>query len=286
MTSPGYAAPRSLDEAVSLLAKNPNARVLAGGHGLLLEPNRSRIAGSLLVDLRRIPGLAGIERDAAGNVKIGAMTTLAALAEDAVIGKTYPALAEAARRTGDAQSRNRATVGGSLASTDPDADLPALGLLLDGTIQTVGPTGPRSLRAAELVTTGHRVLRADEVITALTIPAPAPRSGMAYEVHRNPATLAPLCGVAAFVTLGTDGAVSASRVVLVGAVPRAVRLPSVEQALAGKKPGDAVIASAAAVAVDGLAARSDLFASAEYRTHLAHVLTARALRQALARAAG
>src|SRR5438874_13758250 len=102
-TSAGYAAPATLDEAVWLLANNPDSRVLAGGHGLLVEPGRSQIAKSLLVDLRKVPGLTGITKDPSGGAKIGAMTTLAAIATDAGLRKAYPVLALVAELTGDPQ---------------------------------------------------------------------------------------------------------------------------------------------------------------------------------------
>jgi carbon-monoxide dehydrogenase medium subunit len=285
MTSGGYAAPRSLDEAVSLLAKNSDARILAGGHGLLVEPSRSRIAGSLLVDLRKIPGLAGIEREPSGGVKIGAMTTLSAIAADEVIRQAYPALAYAAQMTGDAQLRNRATIGGSIATVDPEADLPALALMLNATIHAVGPKGSRTLGADQWFAAGQSSgLGSGEVITAVELPAPDGRSGTAYQSQRNPATLSPLCGVAASVTLGADGAVAACRVVLSGASERPTRLHAVEKMLASTKPSETAVAAAAAAASEGAAMRGDLFASAEYRAHLARVLTGRALKLALERA--
>ena len=223
MSSAGYAAPGSLDEAVKLLAKNSDARVLAGGHGLLVEPGRSRVANSLLVDLRKVPGLAGIEADKSGGVKIGAMTTLAAIAADAGLLKTYPALALAAEMTGDPQMRNRATLGGSIASSDPEADLPAIALALDAAIQVTGPKGARSVKADDLFG-GKASLAAGDVITAVVLPAPAARTGTAYEVVRNPSTLGPICGVVATVTVGADGTVTASRVALAGAAERPTRV--------------------------------------------------------------
>jgi carbon-monoxide dehydrogenase medium subunit len=288
MTSGGYAAPRTLDEAVALLSKNPDARVLAGGSGLLVEPNRSRLADCLLVDLRRIQGLTGIERDSAGAVKIAAMTTLSATADHELIRTTYPTLAEAVLSTGDAQFRNRATIGGSLASTDPDADLPALALMLDAVIQMVGSKGSRSIRADEMFAGGHPTApRSDEVITAVILPAPAARSGTAYEVLRSPATLSPICGVAASVTLGGDGAVAAARVALAGAAEHPCRMLSVEKALAtNKRLTREAVTAAAASAGQGATFHGDVFASVEYRRHLARVLTERALAKALDRAAG
>jgi carbon-monoxide dehydrogenase medium subunit len=283
MSASGYAAPRSLDEAVSLLSKSANAHVLAGGQGLLVGADRSRLAGALLVDLGRVPGLTGITGDAKSGLTIGAMTTLRAVAEDAGIARAFPALAEGARLTGDPQLQNRATIGGSLVGADPDSHIPAIALALDASLQVTGPKGKRTLRAEELVA-GGAALQKGEVVTAITIPAAPAKTGVAYQVHRNPATFGPLCGVAASVTLGADGTIASARVALVGVADRVSRAAAVEKAVAGKKPSDA--AAAAAGALDGLKARADVFASAEYRAHLARVLAARAISDASARAAG
>jgi aerobic carbon-monoxide dehydrogenase medium subunit len=277
-SSAGYATPASLDEAVRLLANTADARVLAGGHGLLIEPGRSRYANSLFVDLRKVPGLTGIQRDASGGVKIGAMTTLSAIAADAGLRKAHPALASAADATGDAQLRNRATVGGSLANSDPDADFPALALALDATIEIAGSKGARKAKADDFY--GGAPLQKGEVITALTLPAPAARTATAYAVSRNPTTLGPICGIVASVTLGGDGAVTASRVAITGAAERPTRLAGAEQAITGKKAGETTAAAAGAAAAAETAARGDLFASAEYRKHLIRVLTERAIKQA------
>lgn len=282
MTAAGYAAPRTIDEAVSLL-KEKNARVLAGGHTLLVEPSRSRLADARLVDLRRIPGLAGIDADAGGGVRIGAMATLSAIAASEAVKKSWPTLAEVAAATGDAQLRNRATLGGSLAGGSPDADLPALALVLDAAVQVTGPNGTRTVNADDFFSGGHAAAR--DIITAVTVPAPAPRSGLAYQVQRHPATLAPLCGVAAAITVGADGTVSAARVAVTGAAERVARLPGVEKSLIGKAAGEAAVALAAQASGEGLTFRGDLYGSADYRRHLTRVLAGRALKQALARAA-
>src|SRR5947209_15399797 len=121
----GHVSPPSVEEAVSILASRPEAKVLAGGNNLLLPANRDALAGCLLVDLRKIHTLTGIERDA-DHVRIGAMTTIAAIAASQLIGDEFPALAEAAEMIGDSQVRNRATLGGSIGAGDPEADLPAL----------------------------------------------------------------------------------------------------------------------------------------------------------------
>jgi aerobic carbon-monoxide dehydrogenase medium subunit len=275
-----YAAPRSLDDAVRLTRKK-GARVLAGGHTLLVEPSRSQIRDALLVDLRLVPNLAGIS-SADGGLKIGAMTTLSDIIADARVRTSYAVLAEVAEHTGDVQLRNRATLGGNLANTDPDNEFPAIAVLLAATIDMVGKKA-RTVEA-DAFFSGKGALAAGEIITALNLPARLPRTGVAYLAHRNPATRAPICGVGVGVALDEDGTVTSSRVVLVGAADRPVRLQNVEKQLSKARAGD--VGTAAARAGDGATMRTDLFASADYRKHLTSVLAERALHQALERAGG
>jgi aerobic carbon-monoxide dehydrogenase medium subunit len=284
MSSTGYIAPPDLEGVVQLLADNPKARILAGGHSLLLQANRGGIASSLLVDLKNIHALSGVELEPDGTLKIGAMSTIRTIATDELIRAQYPALAEAALLIGDAQLRNRATLGGSLALADPEADLPALILALEAMIVIKGLQNPRTIPAAEFFTGPHQtVLKPGELITSVLIRATPERFGLAYEKFKNPATLHALCGVAACVTLGPDGAITAVRVAATGAPDHPMRLQSVEEAVL-HKPASDKSASAAAALPDGLTFRGDLFASAEYRRHLLQVLTRRALQRAIARA--
>ncbi len=279
-----YAAPRSLDEAVTLLGKK-GARVLAGGHTLLLEPSRSQMREALLVDLRLVPNLSGISSETGelkGGMKIGAMTTLSDIIADARVRDSYGVLAEIARRTGDVQSQNRATLGGNLANPDADNEFPAILVLLAATIDIAGKK-PRTVEADDFLS-GKATLAAGEIITAVAFPARVPRTGVAYMAHRNPATRTPICGVGVGVALADDSTVASSRVVLVGAAERPMRLANVEKQLSKARAADA--RKAAAGAGDGATMRTDLFASADYRKHLTGVLTERALHQALERAGG
>jgi carbon-monoxide dehydrogenase medium subunit len=261
--------------------------VLAGGQQLLVEPSRSRLASTLLVDLQSITELAGIERQPDGSLKIGAMTTLAAIAGSSDIRAMWPVLADAARMSGDAQTRNRATIGGSLASPDPQADLPAVALALDASIEVVGSTGSRTIGSGDLVTGGGQAgLRSDEIITRVIVPGRRDRSGAAYEKFIHPATLGALCGIAACVVLGANESIADARVALTGATDRAVRLGAAERALSGQQPSDAVISAAASTTPDAGVYLDDHFASAEYRRHLARVLTARAVQRAVEQARG
>jgi carbon-monoxide dehydrogenase medium subunit len=229
-----------------------------------------------------VPNLAGVSQ-AGDGIKIGAMTTLSDIAADAAIRGSYPVLAKLANETGDAQLRNRATIGGSLATGEADNAYPAMAVLLDARIEVTGPKGARTIAADDWLS-GKGALAQGEIITALTLPGREPRTGVSYQAHANPATLAPLCAVGVGVVLASDGAIAASRVVLVGGGERPTRMQNVEKQLAKKRGDEAV--KAARSAGDGITMRSDLFASADYRTHLTRVLTERAIKQALERAGG
>ena len=286
MSAAGYAAPRSLDEAVGLLANNPSARVLAGGQRLLIEPARSAFRDALLVDLGRIRELSGIEPGADGSLKVGAMTTLGALAMDATARSSYPALCEAARSMGDVQTRNSATVGGSVLSGDPEAVLPAAVMAFDATLHLAALGGTRTVSLADVPTSlGTGLLAAGEVITAVTLPAAPKQSGSGSAIFLNPATLHALCGVVAVVTLDGTGGVAACRIALAGATDEPRRLQGAEAALTGQRPSPDSLAAASARSADGITFRSDVSASADYRAHLTRVLVKRALTRALERAA-
>lgn len=275
-----YTAPSRLEEAVSLLSKTPGARVLAGGSQLLVEPARSALDAPLLVDLRKVDGLGGIDVAGDGSVRIGAMATTATLAAHAALRSMHSALVEAAALVGDPQVRNRATVGGALASQEAAADLPAALLALDAQVQVAGAKGTRSV-PVDAVLAG---LSAGDVIASIALPA-APGAGSAYEKFKHPSTFYAICGVAASVTLAGDGSVRVCRVAVTGAASPA-RARAAEQALTGRTPDAGAIETAAAKVTDGLALRGDAFGSAEYRGHLARVLAARALARAVERARG
>jgi len=291
MTSAGYAAPQTLSDAVALLGANASARLLAGGTGLLVGPSRARLASSMLVDLRKVPGLSSIEAEGQA-LKIGAMTTLRALAASDAVRGSHPALAEAVLLTGDAQTRARATVGGSLGgSTSGDTDVAALLIALGASVEITGSSGSRTVAVEDLLASS---LERGEIITAVTVPQASAGTATAYETQRHPATLTPLVGVAATVTMADKGVIGAARVALTGASARAVRLSSVEQALqgwsksvltGGQAATEGAIKAAASAAGQGLTIRGDLFGSTAYRTHLVHVLTARAISRAVKAAA-
>jgi carbon-monoxide dehydrogenase medium subunit len=283
-----YSAPDTVSEVVVLLKHRPGARVLAGGHDLLAQMKQRRLSPTLLVDLRNLKDLVGISpAQAGGGVWIGAMTSCAAIAEDAWVQANAGALAEAALSMGDAQMRNVATIGGNLAYSDPAADLPAALLALDGIILVSGPDGARTIPITDFFRTAHvTALQAAEIITGIELPAAAARSASAYAKQAIPSNCYPLCGVAARVTLAADGAVAACRVAATGISDHPLRLATVEGSLEGTIPSAEAIAAACGLAGQGITFTSDLYGSGEYRAHLARVLARRALSRAVAQAGG
>jgi carbon-monoxide dehydrogenase medium subunit len=270
-----YHAAESLEEAVRMLHENgEEAKILAGGHSLLPLMKLRLAAPTLLVDLRKIPGLHGIQREN-GEFRIGAMTPHAVLQNTSELGLASTAAAKIA----DQQVRNRGTLGGTLAHADPASDLPAVILAAEGSVTAQGPDGQRSIAAADLfqdfLTTA---LAHDEVITEVRLPA---LDGWGHG-HRKFARRAEdwaMVGVAALVKV-TDGTVEDVRVGLtnMGSVP--IRATATEQALRGQPATAEAIADAAGLAGDGTDPPGDLNATPEYKRHLAGVLTRRALEEA------
>lgn len=276
-----YAAPRSLDEAVALLRRDPDAKLIAGGQSLVPLLAMRLAAPSLLVDLGRIPGLDRIEeRD--GRVAIGAMARQATAERSALVRERVPLLVEALGHVAHPQIRSRGTVVGSVAHADPAGELPAVALALDAEARVVGPAGERLVPARDLfqgfLTTA---LAPDEVLVELTFPALPARAGWAcVEVARRPGDYA-LCGAVCQVERDGSGGVASVRLALLGVADRPVRAHEAEAALvAGATPGEAAAHVAGAISPS-----DDVQASADYRRHVAGVVARRAFEQALGRAA-
>jgi carbon-monoxide dehydrogenase medium subunit len=281
-TSFDYARATSLDDALAKLgALGGSAKLLAGGHSLIPLMKLRLSEPTTLIDIARIPGLAGIkEKD--GKIEIGAATTHHAVASSALLRDKCPALAETAETIGDPQVRNRGTIGGSLAHADPAADYPAILVALDAEIHIKGKGGWRAVKAGDFFQGLFTVdLRPDEIIAGVHV---KPARAAAYAKLHQRASHFAIVGVGAALDV-SGGTVSAARVGLTGASTHAVRLANVEAALAGKPLSDATIAAAAAVAGDGLDdINADLHASADYRRAMIRVFASRALKAAAARA--
>jgi len=280
-----YVAPATLDEAIKLLAEGGgDAKILAGGHSLLPAMKLRLAQPAKLIDLRKIPGLNEIRVDGDG-VTIGAMVTHAQVASSPEIQRALPLLAHACSVVGDLQVRNRGTLGGSLAHSDPAGDPPAVFLACEGSIVARGPGGERTIAAddffVDILTTS---LAEDEIVTAVKFPVLSGKTGTAYRKFDHPASHYALTGVAAVVTLAGDGTIERVRVGVTGVGPKAYRATGVEEALVGK--GADAVAEAVKKAADGIDCNDDIHASAEYRAHLASVFARRALEEAISRANG
>jgi aerobic carbon-monoxide dehydrogenase medium subunit len=271
-----YEAPESLEEAIRMLHENgEDAKLLAGGHSLLPLMKLRLAAPTVLIDLRNIPGLHGIQRDN-GSWRIGPMTRHADLQDTPELGLA----SRAASVIADQQVRNRGTIGGSLAHGDPAADLPAVLVVSDGEVAVRGTGGDREIAAADLfedyLTTS---LAQDEVITSIRLPA-LDGYGVGYEKFIRRAEDWTMVGVAAVVKKAEDGSCADVRIGLTHMGTTPVRATTTEDALRGGPLDAGAIAAAAEHAAEGTDPPGDLNATPEYKRHLARVLTRRALEEA------
>jgi len=280
-TSFDYARATSIDDAIARLgAASGSAKLLAGGHSLVPLMKLRLSEPSLLIDIARIPGLSGI-REKGGKIEIGAATVHHEVATSALLRDKCPALADTAATIGDPQVRNRGTMGGSLAHADPAADYPGMLVALDAEIHLKGAAGWRAVKASDFFQALFTVdLRPDEIIAGVQF---TPQRAAAYAKLHQRASHFAIVGVGASLDV-SSGTITAARVGLTGASTHAMRLANVEAALAGKPLSDATIASASAVAGDGIDdLNADIHASADYRRAMIKVFTARALKEAASR---
>ncbi len=282
-----YHVPKTLAEASRLLSQfGGDGKVLSGGHSLIPLMKLRLAAPKHVIDIGRIAELSYIREDS-GKIQVGALTTHFKIESSELLKSKCPLLPETAKEIGDPQVRNKGTLGGSLAHSDPAADWPAAILALDAEIQVASVRGERWIPAKEffvdLLTTA---LKADEILVAVRIPVLPARAGDAYLKLHQPASGFAIVGVATRVVLNENGTVQLANVGITGVGAKAYRAAAVENALRGKSPGAKRLEEAAAHAADGIEANSDLYASAEYRAHLAQVYTRRALAKALERATG
>jgi aerobic carbon-monoxide dehydrogenase medium subunit len=270
-----YVAPDSIDEALSALQEGgEDAKVLAGGHSLLPLMKLRLAAPSLLVDLRRVPGLSGLERDN-GSWRIGAMTTHYRVAEGGL-----GLASRAASTIADPQVRYRGTLGGSLAHGDPASDMPAVLLAAEGSVVVRGEAGEREVAAADLFEDFLTTAVGDgEILTEVRLPA-LDGYGFGYQKFNRRAEDWAMVAVCALVAKGTDGSCEDVRIGLTHMGSTPLRATAAEQALRGRGLDAQSIAAAAEQAAEGTDPPADLNASAEYKRHLARVLCRRALEQA------
>lgn len=279
-----YHRAATVADALALLAQyGDGAKLIAGGHSLLPVMKLRFALPAHVIDIRRVPELAGI-REENGVLHIGAATTHAAVASSGLIRARLPMLAEAAGAIGDAQVRNMGTIGGSLAHADPAADLPAVTLALGAMLRAVNRRGARSIPIDEFFTGMFTsAIAPEEVLVEVRVPLPQAQTGGAYEKYADPASGYAVVGVAATVTLGGDGTVQRTRVAMTGLATHAMRLSGVEEALTGKAATPDQIDAAARRATEGLDVR-DADGDTGYKTNLAAVYARRALTRAVQRA--
>jgi carbon-monoxide dehydrogenase medium subunit len=276
-----YQAPATLEEAVSLLASDlDGAKILAGGHSLIPAMKLRLAQPQLLVDIARIKSLAYI-REEGDKILIGATTTHYQLESSDLLKQICPLLPECAKSIGDVQVRNKGTVGGSVAHSDPAGDWPAAVLALGAELVLVGTNGERTEKAedffVDLLTTS---LLPGEILREIRIPKPTGRFGQAYQKVPHPASGFAVVGVAVHLVLNDDGSCKSAAIGVTGVGTKAYRANAVETALAGTNLDDNTIASAVAHICDGIDPNSDLYASGDYRCHLAQVHARRAIQAA------
>lgn len=264
-----YHKAASVDDAISRIAENPEAKILAGGHSLVPAMKLRLAAPAELVD---ITGLEDLRSISVGDViEIGALVTYAELRDHEGLSSRLPILAETIAQVGDRQVRARGTFGGCIAHADPAADLTAVLLALGGEVHVKGPKGERSIPVEEFfVDLWTTALEPEELLTRITIPAPSSDAKMTYVKHRHPASGYAIVGIAVVSEGGK------TTVTITGATSKPEHLTGAENALAGGV-NEVSIAAAVERAAEGITINGDLYADEEYRTHLVGQMLKKAL---------
>jgi aerobic carbon-monoxide dehydrogenase medium subunit len=283
-----YVAAESLGQALTAkVAGGDETRFLAGGQSLIPAMNFRLARPSLLIDIGRLRELDYVRVAADGGLRIGALTRHRTLERDALVAQHAPLVAEAVRHVAHPQIRNRGTLGGNLAHADPASELPAVMLALGARLRVRSARGERWIEAQSFfrgpLTTA---LGPEEMLVEVALPALPPRTGICFmEVARRRGDYA-LLGVAAVVTVGTDGTCTAAGLALCNAGPTPVRSAQAAAALVGRRAGEREIGDAAAAVAGEVDPPENVHATAAFRRHLAGVLARRALAVAAGRAAG
>ena len=277
-----YHRASSVAQALDLLGSKQDAKFLAGGHSLLPMMKLRLAQPANLIDIGGIKELTGIERSGS-SVRIGALTTHAELAASDVLRKSCPLVADAAAKIGDPQVRNRGTIGGNLTHADPGSDLPAVVRALDATLHLQSKKGNRAVKASEFfVDLLTSAVGEGEILTAIEVPM-LDGAGSAYLKFEHPASGYAVVGAAAIVR-AKGGKIESARLCFNGVTATPLDAAGVAGALAGKAADDAAIDAAVNGNLKADDPLGDVFASGEYRVHLAKVFGRRALKLARDRA--
>jgi aerobic carbon-monoxide dehydrogenase medium subunit len=276
-----YHRPKSVAEAVNLLTKTENSRVIAGGHSLLPMMKLRMAEPSALVDLAGIDALKGI-KEAEGKITIGAMTTQHELLASKLIARALPLLHEAALLIADPQVRYMGTIGGNVANGDPGNDMPAVMMALDATYKIAG-NKERSVKARDFYMGSYQTaLEAGEIVTAIEIPTPG-KTGYAYEkLKRKVGDYA--TAAAAVVLTMTSGKIATCTITLTNLAPTPLMADAAAEALVGTTGDDAALAAAVAAARKIMNPANDTRGTPQYRTSVGGTYVARAVKSAMARA--
>jgi len=271
-----YTAPTTVADALAALAEGgEDAKILAGGQSLLPVLRLRMAAPALLVDLGKIEELRGVRMDGE-KVLVGSMTTHHDVIADPLVAEHVALLAKTTATVADPQVRYRGTLGGALSHADPAGDLGAVAVALDAEMRIAGPNGERTVAAAEFFTDFFTTALADgEILTGIAFPSYA-GWGAHYEKFNTVAQAWSIVAVAAAVQV-SGGSVTAARVALTNMGPTPVRATAVEQALVGGPATAEAVRAAAQSATEGTSPVDDASAPAIYRSHLAQVLTSRAV---------
>jgi carbon-monoxide dehydrogenase medium subunit len=279
-----YHTPGSVQEALGLLGKLDDAKILAGGHSLVPMMKLRLAQPKHLIDLRKVPGLSGIKEE--GNtIVIGAMTTHWEVESSKLLQAKCPVLADTAKIIGDPAVRNKGTIGGSLAHADPAADMPATVIALGAELVCQGAKNKRTVKVDDwfqgLMATA---LGEDELLVEIRVPALTPGTGSAYMKFAHPASRFAIVGAAAVITVDKQGTCTKAGVGITGAGTKAVRAKGVEAGLVGKRLDAATVEAAAQKAAEGVDVQADLQGSVDYKAHLCRVFARRAIEAAAKKA--
>jgi carbon-monoxide dehydrogenase medium subunit len=277
-----YHDPRTVADAIGLLGKLENAKLLAGGQSLMPMLNMRYVLPDHVIDLNRIEGLSYI-REAGGAIEIGAMTRQRELEFSDLIHAKLPLMQEAIFQIGHRQTRNRGTIGGSLAHLDPAAELVTLGAAFDATVVVTGPNGARQIAFTDFpVAYMTPAIEPNEILTAVRFtPWPAGHGFAFVEFSRRHGDFA-ITSAAVLLTADGSGKITRASVAIGGAAATPVRAREVEKALTGQKPTPEMMREACE-SCRAIEAIEDIHAPASYRQHLAAVLSRRALEKAVTR---
>jgi len=277
-----YERAETVEQAVDLLGRHEDAKLLAGGHSLLPLMRLRLARPSFIVDIDRVAGLDYVKEVSTG-LEIGALTRMAVLARNETLWKQCPLLAYVCGQVGDPQVRHRATIGGSVAHGDPASDPPTALLTLDAEFVVRGPSGERTIPASTFFKSVFETdLGVQDVLTAVRVPKLGAGAGWSYQKFHRRAIDWAIVGVAAIVER-SNGHVGKVAVGLTNMGSTPLRAGAVERALASKEASPESLRAAAEHAPEGTSPVSDTNASSEYRSELSKVLVRRALEEALTR---